>query len=415
MNIKRFLIAAIVLIGFSGFAQEGAEDDCKKNRFLAGEELKIKNYPNAASYYLKAEAVCPGADFGKEYYNLLIVSLKNSIVASKDKAVKTKYKDTVLGVYDRAEKLGFVGPETYTGRAKYLLKSSSPDRKKADVLFVKGMEALAGKYKESTVSYYFLNLKVLTKLAPEGEKAAAKKRFITEYFNLSKVVTDRKFSVKSQEFLNTHLNDVVKTCDDILPELNGFMKELPQEKEAKIATVNNFLDLLDKKNCQRSKEFEMLLDTIIKVDPGYTAMIRMAQLKVAKGNYSGATATYRQAKALAPDAAAKGDIDFEILKMQYKQRSYKTAYNTAMSISGKHKSAALKMAAGCVAATANSCGASTMDRKMNYYYADDLLSRGGHSRKYSGNYPTSAEKFDADIANGQSVRLSCWGVNVTVR
>jgi hypothetical protein len=34
---------------------------------------------------------------------------------------------------------------------------------------------------------------------------------------------------------------VVKTCDDILPELKGFMSSLPQEVESKKASVNNFI------------------------------------------------------------------------------------------------------------------------------------------------------------------------------
>ncbi len=413
MNLKNFLIAAIVLIGFTGFAQEvDQERECKRNRFLAGEEVKINNYKGAAMYYLRAEKLC---EFDEANYKRLTVALKNAIIDEKDEAKKKAYNDTLANVYARSEKAGFVGSETYLDRAQIEMARTKPDVNVTDDFFVKGMKAVNNKYDESTALLYYYNLLLKYNATPAKEKPAMKKRYITEYFNLSRVASDRGFSVKTQETLSTYLNYVVKTCEDILPELKGFMSELPQEKEAKVATVTNFLDLLDKKNCQDSKEYEMLLDTIIRINPGYESMIKMARLQVAKGNYSGATATYRDAKGLAPDAEAKEDIDFEILKMQYRQRSYKTAYNTAMSISGKNRSEALKMAAGCVAATANGCGNSTIERKFNYYYASDLMSRAGIGGKYTNNFPTKSELFDAGFSVGQSVNLPCWGVNVTIR
>ena len=414
MNLKRIFIAATLLLGFTSFAQETDEErECLRMRFLAGEELKINNYKGAATYYLKAESMC--GEFDKANYDRLIGSLVNTIIDEKDADKEKAYKDTVLAVYERAEKLGFVGGDTYLRRAGYEMGRTKPNVDAADKFFVEGMKAEAGKFDESTIPLYYYNLLLKYNAAPAANKAALKKRYITEYFDLSKVVTERGFSVKTTETLSTYLGYVVKTCADILPELKGFIKELPQEKEAKKATVQNFMDLLSAKNCVDSKEFEMLLDTMLVIAPGYETVMLRARLFVAQGKYSSAISTYNDAKGMAPSAEAKEDIEFEILKMQYKQNSYKTAYNTAMGISGKNRNEALKIAASCVASLANSCGSSTIERKFNFYYASDLMSRAGVGGQYTSNFPTSDELFNNSFSKGQSVSLSCWGVSVTIR
>lgn len=414
MNFKKLLIAAIVFIGFTGFAQEtDVEKECLRNRFLAGEELKINNFKGASTYYLKAEELC--VEFGEDNYKRLITCLKNTIIDTKDAAVEKAYRDTLSEVFDRAEKLGFAKEDTYLYRAQNEMGRTKPNVDVSDNFFEKGMKFEDGKYDESIISLHYYNLLLKYNAAPAAKKPEVKKRYISEYFNLSKVATDRGFSLKTQETLNTYLNYVVKTCEDILPELNGFMKELPQELEAKKATVKNFIALLNQKNCQSSKEFEMLLDTIIAIDPGYESLIVKAQLMVSKKRYTEAMNVYRDAKALAPTADDKENIEYEILKMQYSQGNYKVAYNTAMGISGKNRNEALKLAAGCVAQTANSCGASTIERKFNFYYAAELMSKAGVGGKYTSNFPTDGDIFDNGYTKGQSVNLPCWGVNVTIR
>jgi|TARA_R110000737_G_scaffold234416_1_gene247352 hypothetical protein len=414
MKLKRIFLALTLLIGFGAFAQETDEErECLRMRFLAGEELKINNFAGASVYYLKGEKICGGYD--KANYDRLIGTLRNTITEEKDDVKKKAYTDTLMAVYERAEKAGHVGIETYLLRAQYELTSTKPNYKAADEFFVKGMRNAGLKLDEAYVGMYDYNLLLLLNSAEAKDKPALKKRYITEYFTLSKLVADAKMSATAQETLNTYLSYVVKTCDDILPELKGFMAALPQEKEAKKATVKNFLTLLEAKSCEGSKEYEMLIDTMITIDPGFETMILKARLLVGKKRYNEAMSAYRDAKPYAPDAAAGEDIEYEILKMQFSQGNYKTAYNSAMGISGKNRSEALKMAGQCVAQMANSCGTSTVERKFNYYYASDLYERAGISGKYSSNFPTSSELFDNGFTKGQSVNLSCWGVNVTIR
>jgi hypothetical protein len=220
-------------------------------------------------------------------------------------------------------------------------------------------------------------------------------------------------SVKTQENLTTYFNNVVRTCADILPELKGFMSSLPVEVNLKKSTVNNFISLLENKDCTDSKEYEMLIDTLISIDPSIDAVLAKAKLLRAKKRYSESIATLKNAKTMTTDAEKKEEIEFMIAEIQFSSGSYNAAYTTALSVSGKNRSDAVRLAASCVAKTANSCGTSTLERKANYLYAAQLADRAGDgsgAAKYRAAGPSDGDWFDAGVT---SVTLSCWGITVS--
>jgi hypothetical protein len=423
MKLTKLFFAAVLLIGFGAAAQESdKERECLRMRFLAGEELKIKNYAGASTYYLKGEDICGGYD--KANYDRLIGSLRNAISEEADDAKKKLFTDTLKGVYDRAETAEAIGVDAALVRAQYELSSTSPRRVVADGHFQKGIAHAGLALDEAYVSLYYYNLLMMYNEVAAEKKANVKKRLISDYFNLSQLASKANMSVTTQSTLSSYLNYVVKSCEDILPELAGFMSNLPQEKEAKKVTVNNFISLLESKSCENSKEFEMLIDTLIAIEPSVDAVIAKAKLLKAKKKYSEAISTYRDAKGMATDGDAKEQIEYNIAEIQFSgQGSYTAAYNTAMGISGKNRGEALKMAGQAVAQNANNCGSSTVERKMNYFYAVDLLERAQSAganvssliSRYKANYPSDGELFDNSFAKGQSFSISCYGVSVTIR
>lgn len=419
MKLKAILFGTFVTTTavYSNAQGESPQElECKRMRLFAGEELKIKNFAGATSFYIKAEKICGG--FDKANYERMIQTIKNTISTEKDKSRKAAYIDTLVDGYDRMEKAGHFDKANSAVRATFILQSSSLNRKKADELYIQSTQS-GSVFNEAQVSLYYYNIYTMyidVKTAVE-DKAILKKRLISEYFTLSKLITDAKMTVKSQENLTTYFNNVVRNCDDILPDLAGFMSVLPQEVEAKKKAVNNFMTLLKDKGCTGSKEYEMLVDTIIKIDNSIDAVMAKAQLQKAKKQYTSAISTLNQAKGMSTDAVQKEDIEFMILEIQYHDLdSYNTAYRTAMGITGSNKNKSLLIAANCVSKTANSCGASTFDRKCNYLYAAELAQRGGDggaASRFRSNGPSESDKFENN--NPTSVSLSCWGVSVSLK
>lgn len=420
MKLKTLLIGtSFIFLNFIGVAQETDQDrECKRMRFLAGEALKIQNYPEAAMYYLKGETICGG--YEADNYERLLGTLKMVINGETDKARKTAYTDTIVGVYERTEKAGTYNQKDDLVRAAYLLNASKPDSKKADALFQRGIATQGKTVQEAYVSYYYYNLYALWFAAPEAEKPVYKKRLIAEFFALSKLVGEANMSAKAQENLTTYFNYVVRSCDDILPELGGFMSSFSQDPAVKKVAVINLIKLLESKECTSANQYVQLIDTLVVMDPSSLEAQQMkAKAQLSKKDYRGAIATLNTAKELATDAAKKNEITYDIARAHYLAGSYTSAYNVALTVSGEWKGEALIIAGKSVGSNANNCGNSTFERKCNYIYAVQLLqqgkslgaSDGGASSNYTKQFPTEQEVFE----NGSpaSVTLSCYGVSVS--
>ena len=397
------------------FGQDSIQDrECKRMLLFVGQELKMQNYANASMYYLKGEKLC--GDYGAKEYKSMSQTLRNAIITESDNARKKLYTDTLLGVYDRMDEKGFYEETESSKRATYIMMSSKPDYKKADEIYLRAFKN-NNKFNDAELTYYYYNLYTLYTITTNEDKAKYKKRLISDYFILSKKIERESFAATTQASLTSYFNNLVRSCEDILPELNGFMSSLPADKEAKKKTVNNFLTLLKEKGCTESDEYEMLIDTIISIDNTIDAVLAKAQLLQVKKRFKESIGVYRDAIEMTELDSVKNEIMLSILNIQYADmNAYKTAYNTALSIKGNNRSKALLIAANCVAKTANTCGSSTFDRKCNYYYAAQLASQAGNpgiAAKYKANAPSADEIFSNNSPS--SVTLSCWNVTVDVK
>lgn len=403
----------MISLAFSQLDSVG-ELECKRMQLFVGQELKLKDYARASMYYLKGEKIC--GDYDAKKYGNMIQTLRNAVATEKDKAVKKLYIDTLISAYDRADAKGFLDSKDASKRALYILQSSLPNRVKADSLFTVAFEK-GNQFKDSQLSYYYYNLYTMYTKSKDAQKELYKKRMISDYFTLSRKIENEGFKPRTQESMTGYFNAVVRTCDDILPELLGFMSDFPQEKSKKKKAVTNFLTLLKEKGCTESDEYAMLIDTIISIDNSVDAVLAKADLLMVKKKYSESMGVYRTALEMTENDTLKGAILLNILEIQYSNlKSYKSAYNTAMTMSGENRSKALLVAANCVAKLANTCGSSTFDRKCNYYYAAQLATKAGESNvatKFKANCPTSDDIFSNNSPS--QVTLSCWGVTVDIK
>jgi hypothetical protein len=350
----------------------------------------------------------------------MIASLRNAQNDTPEKEGKTAYADTIEGAYTRAEAAGAYNQADDLFRGSNILQTSTPDRAKADQLFKRGITAAGTSVNESYLSYYYYNLYAMWSAAPEAEKPALKKRLISEFFELSTLISKANMTVKTQETIRTYFDYVVRNCDDILPDLKEYLKNLPSDLETKKATVMNYISLLESKECTKATEYAQLIDTLIGIDETSIEAQKMKiKILVLNNKYSEAISAWRKVKELTNDESEKQEAQYEIARLQFEQGSYTAAYNTAMSVTGEHRGKALIIAGKSVGQNANNCGASTFERKCNYIYAVQLLqqgralgaSDGGSIAAYTSKFPTSEDCFPE--GNPASVTLSCYGVTVS--
>ena len=420
MKLGKLIVgAAVLLISTSSFAQDDEKRECDRMLFLAQQARMERNdYKESSLYMIKAEQICGGLD--AKNTKILIASLRNTINGESEATSKMAYQDTLSRAFDRSEAAGHYDQADDLVRAANELGTSAPNRKKADELFKRGIAAQGEKTNEGYLSYYYYNMYAMyAALTSPDDKANLKREMITVYFELSSLISKANMSAQTQETVTGYFNAVVNTCEDILPELGGFMENLPSDVEMKKAALMNFITLLENKKCTDADEYGTLINTYVETDPtSLDAQLMKAKYLTAKKKHSEAIATLKTAKGLATDDAKKMEITYMIASAQFSARSYKAAYNTAMSISGEYKGKALVIAGKSVGNNANNCGVSSFERKCNYIYAVQLLqqasalgeSSGGAIGSFRNNFPTSEDIFDND--SPASVTLSCYGVSV---
>lgn len=410
MKIGKYLLGLTLAIGLSTNAQEA--DECTRYKAIAGNAYKVKNYVKVTWAYNKAQEECESLDL--KFYNPYIYSVKMAKRNAPDNETKAAYLDTLIMVYESAQKSHGVREEwqSYLGYS-YLSQGKPGYMEKADAAYAIGIHHDGPKANEGMLKQYYANIYNLwVQEKDEEKKSTYKKRLITEFFTLSEYINGGDMNPEVLDFLNTYLDKAVTNCDSILPEISKFMNQLPSNLEAKKSSVNNFMELLENKDCTSSKEYEMLVDTIIDIDPSIGAVIAKAKLLRAKNKTNDAVKVYKEALELAQEEDEKSDIELAIAQTYFDGRNYKSAYSAGVAVSGENSKKGYAIAAKSVNASMNDCGASTFDRKANNYYAVELAEKAGDSRladAYKKQCPTSSDIFNETLEVGDEIKLDCWG------
>ncbi|PWH85934.1 hypothetical protein [Brumimicrobium oceani] len=416
MKIGKLILGALFTLSFglASYAQEGTNeaDECTRYKAIAGNAYKAKEYEKVTRSYIKAQKECGTLEM--VFYNPFIYSVQRSMSNATDDSTKAAYLDTLIMVYEAAQETHGVQKEwqAYLGYS-YLMQGAAGNMKKADEAYRIGIHHEAEKVNKGFLQQYYVNLYNLwVQEQDEKAKEKYKKRIITEYFKLSDYASKGDMGAEIIDFVSVYMNRAVTDCESIVPEIESFMTELPQELEAKKSTVKNFMALLEKQECTKNEVYAHLVDTIIAIDPSVDAVLAKAKLQISRGSTSAAISTFKEALGMAESADQKSDIEFEIANTYFRIGSYKAAHSAGLAITGKNAGKGYEIAAKSVSATSNDCGVSTFDRKANYYYAVELAEKSGNAGLVSSmksQCPTSSDIFNEDKAVGETVELSCWG------
>lgn len=330
MIFKGFVIFTLLILNvFISLSQNDSIKlrECMRSKFLAQEErksieidtsatLKLMHFKTEFTYLLKAEAIC--GTFTKNNYNYIIRSGQDILKLEKDPKIKSIYIDTLFLINKKIDLLKFGDKNIVLKLADYCLLKSVIERDLCDNYYLIALRDTSLKFSNVNVINYYSNLYSLYLTEQDTlKKSTYKKRLISDYFMLSKLITYKKLQAKSLESIVNVFNGIVRNCEDLLPDLAFFMNELPKEKEAKIKTVTNFLNLMKEKSCSSSKEYEMLVDTLIKIDGSIETMIEKAELLIVKKRYTEGLANFNAAKIMTEDLVKLDEIDFRILEVQF--------------------------------------------------------------------------------------------------
>ena len=419
MKLGSILLGVSMILATATFAQD-EDRECRRMKKIANDAMIAENYKEATEYFLKGETIC--GEFDAANYGRLTGSLIRVINVETDADAKKLFSDTLCAIWDRMEEKGLYENKNDMYRGNFELQKSAPDYLKADKYFTRGIAAHADggtPVQEMYIPLHYYNTFTLYFMEQEAtKKNVLKKRMINDYFDLSKLITKSNFSLRAQEGITVYFNSVVQTCDDLTPEIAGFIASLPEDVEAAKVSLMSLIDLMETKKCEDTQEYMDLINAYLQRDPVSPKALEMKGKSLESENkYRDANAIYEKLINLEEVTQERRvELKYKIVNNLFRTRSYKAAYSKAMNIQGKFRGKAMSIAGQCVGQMANSCGVSTFERNCNYIYAVQLLEQSGGAAsanliaQYKAKFPTAKDCFGE--GNPASVTLECWGVTV---
>ncbi|MFK8037930.1 MAG: hypothetical protein AB8B74_06545 [Crocinitomicaceae bacterium] len=434
--MKNLLIAGLLTIfGVTGFSQErGLSEDCKKQIGFMGLYAQQELYRDAADFWTKAIESCGTDKFvATEWSNARTIYTKLMKIDTSAQRQK-ELTDSLYWCYE--EELKYIpSADIKAEYAAKLVKAQSKDRTKIDKLFAESIHELKSKLSINEMIMYFYHLIVKYNLADDGEpKEEARNFAIEEYLKLSdyiaaaqKLFADKgdtkavKVYKKAQGYLDNYFAQLAKDCEMLTEVLGKKTSALPTQKDEKLAKIQAFLNILQKRGCDDSDLYGQLADSSIALNPSSEAYFAQGNFFTKKGDDAKARTYYEKAIELeGAEGENYGKYNYYLATSLATSKSHNAAFSTAKKVEGEFRGKAMLICANAVAARANSCGETTFDRKANYWLADDYMKKASalgetYSSRYASGAPSTNDIFEAGKAAGQSIRLSCWGESTTIR
>lgn len=435
--MKKLLIAGLlILTGAQSFAQDQEQqrelsDECKKFLSLEGTYGEQGMWRDAANFFIKAYAACGEENFDQTDWKNARAIYSELLKAEEDATRKEQLQDSVYMFFEK-ELEYFPTPKLAANYAAKLVRNKSTDTEKIDKLFGESIHTLKEKVSVNQVIYYYIHLIGKYNAAKGEEKDAARDFAIDEYLILSDYISaalkkykDNEKAVKSykkaQGYLDNYFSKLAKDCEMLTTVLGEKINELPADKEEKLAKINTYLKLLEKRACDKSDLYGQLADSALTLDPNASAYYSQGKYFMNRDEASKAVSYFKKAVEMEGEEGENIDsYNLSLANALLKTRSYRAAFSTAKKVQGEGRGKAMIICAASIGASANSCGDTTFDRKANFWLADDYMKKASalgedYSSSYLKNAPTTTEVFEQGKSAGSSITLKCWGESTVIR
>lgn len=395
-------------------------DQCKMNLSLYSEFYKQKNYVDALVPWRWVFTNCPASSKNMYIHGGNIIEYQ--IKKAKDAAVKEKYIDTLLMVYD--QRIKYFGQEGFVlGRKGVdLFKYRENDVQTAYDYLYKSLQT-QGKKTEAAVLLTLMQTTIL--LNKDGK--VTKEVGVENYAKISDAIDAQILEKPDNENLTKakqSIDELFANCpfSDCEALINTFTPKFTQNP-TDATLLKNITRLLDKKNCTDSQLFFDASEKLYEIEPSAEAALNMGRMARKKNEFSKASKFYLQAIEAQTDAEAKAqyylelaDLNFKDLNQYQQARTYALKALELKSNLGK----AYLIIGLAYASSTKTCGDNDCTQRAVYWVAVDKFIKAKNVdpsvaedanrliSTYSSNFPGKEACFFYNITEGQSYTVGCW-------
>lgn len=439
MFIATTLLSVTSVIGQNGEEAEvsaakgpkyGADSAaCVVHLSLYREFYKQKNFKDAFPHWRWVFMNCPLSSQNLYIDGVKLVS--DHIDNTTDAAIKAKYIDTLMMVYDK--RIQSFGREAYVlGRKGIDMVTYRPESVEQNYQTLKRAVEVGGNNTEAaTLAYYFqailgmVQIQKLEKIAViEGYDQIST---IIDY-NMAQNQADPK-KLSSWGSVKGNVDAAFEpfaSCDELIPLYTKKYNETPDD----VDLLTKITTMLDKKNCTNSDLFFSATEKLHKLKPDAKSAYMMSTLSRDKGQLSKATDYLNQAIQLTDNNDDKIKYLNLLASINYEQHNYSQARSNALKILQINPSygKAYIFIGDLYAASSSLCTDDDLSGKTVFWAAIDMYQKArsidpsvteeanNKIGQYSRYFPAADDLFFRDMQTGTSYTVGCWiNENTTIR
>lgn len=414
---------------------------CVTNISLYKEHYKQKNYADAKKGWIKVFDICPQSQ--KSTYINGIKMYRYFIAKEKDPAIKSQLIDTLYLIYDR--RIEYYKQKAYVlGRKGSDMAEYSPDNLMPAYETLKESVYLGRTRSEAgvLVKYY----QVIYQLY--AEKKLDKSVLIEEFIPVSEYIDGAIFDntasaldsetekdknkynsrVEQYNTAKATVDDIfikIALCEDIEPILEKRVNENPDD----LQTLRVASFLLSRRECTDSELFSTVSEKLYKMEPSARSAYGLGLLMSKQKRYAESAKYLKQAVELCEDCPEMEKYLIKASKAIYFENQYKSAASyarKALAINPNSGDAYLTIGMA-IASSAQTCSTDDIQKSGVYWLAVDYFykaksvdpSVAEQANKYISTYSkyfaSKEAVFFANLKDGETFLVECWGENTKVK
>ena len=341
---------------------------------------------------------------------------------AKDTALKDKYIDTLMMVYD--QRIRYFGKEGYVlGRKGVDLFTFRPQDTEQIYKDLKKSVELEGDNSAAPVLVWYMNAAV--NMAKEGKADSV---VIFETYDIAMGIIDHNITKnetipeekKNWEIIQGNIELILEpfaTCPDLVKIYRKKFTETPDDVEL-LKKINN---ILDEKKCQNNPLYFETTKRLYELEPSPASAYMIGKMLLNEEKYADAIDYLKEAEKMGDTAALQKSY-------KYIAQAYRALNNFPSARTYALKSAALNPHDGdpylvigdLYAESAKDCGSNDLTSRVAYwvavdkYYkakqADPALADEADKRiaAYSVYFPTASTIFFYNLQEGDTYKVECW-------
>lgn len=395
--------------------------NCVMHLSLYREFYKQKNFKDAYPHWRWVFNNCPIASQNTYIDGAKMVSAR--IDETKDAALRDKYVDTLMMVYD--QRIRYFNREGYVlGRKGIDLYTYKPDKtEQLYHIFKKSVELSGNKSEGAVLVYYFRSIISMVEI-----KKLEKSSIVDGYDQLSEIIDYnlKQFAAdpkKVASWENTKANiestfEPFATCPDLISIYDKKFSEKPEDVEL----LKKITNILERKGCVKEDLFFKATENLHRIEPGAQSAYLMGTLNLERNNLTKAAEYMAQAAELYEETGDKIKALFLLANINFNQRSYSQARSNAQKIlqldpaNGK----ALMLIGDLYANSSSMCTEDDLGGKSVFWAAVDKYVRArsvdpsieseanAKIAQFSKHFPAGSDLFFRDMQEGSSYTVGCW-------